>query len=76
MTSARAALLCGFILSGCSDHWTRLATTQQQADADQYQCQRENRYFSDGGVLGPQGDFAQEDMIRQCMRARGYSTAR
>ena len=61
------------LLGGCAERFVRSGATNQQADADLYQCRRENRNFSDGSVIGPHGDFAQEKMIRQCMRARGYA---
>ncbi len=59
-------------LAGCSERWTKIGVTDQRADADLYQCQRENRNASNGEVLGPNGDFAQEELVRQCMRAQGY----
>jgi len=65
-------IIAALFLVGCAETFTRGGVTQQQVDADFYQCQRENRNVSNGGLLGPQGDFAQEEMVRQCMRARGY----
>ena len=62
------------LFSDCADNWTRSGTTEQHADADLYLCQRENKNISDGSVVGPNGDLAQEEMVRQCMRARGYKT--
>lgn len=75
MRSRVPVFLALSLLAGCADQWTRPAATQQQIDTDLYYCQRENRNVSDGSVLGPQGDFAQESLVRQCMRARGYSLA-
>lgn len=62
-----------FGLAGCSDTFTRVGVSQQQADANLYACKRQNANLSDGSVVGPNGDFAQEAMVSQCMRARGYS---
>jgi hypothetical protein len=64
------------LLAGCAERFVQAGVTSRQADTDLYACQRENRNFSDGSVVGPHGDFAQEDLIRQCMRARGYSSQR
>jgi len=72
ITTGAIVIGAALILSGCADTFTRGGVTNQQADADLYQCQRENSRFSNGGVLGPQGDIAQQEMVRQCMRARGY----
>ena len=73
MTKTRIAILTGTLaLVGCSDKWTKYGVTDQHADMDLYQCQRENENVSDGSVVGPNGDFAQEELIRQCMRAHGY----
>lgn len=60
-------------LLGCADRFARSSISEQQANVDLYECQRENRNFSDGSIVGPHGDFAQEAMIRQCMHARGYT---
>jgi hypothetical protein len=60
------------LLSSCSGHWTKIGETDQQANIDFFQCKQENRNAHDGAVLGPNGDFAQEELLRQCMRARGY----
>jgi hypothetical protein len=60
------------VLSGCSDRWTKIGETDQQANIDLFQCKQESRNDRGGSVLGPNGDFAQEELVRQCMRARGY----
>jgi hypothetical protein len=65
-------ILIALALAGCVEQWTKIGVTDQRADADLYLCQRESAHFSDGPVAGPTGDFAQEEMVRQCMRARGY----
>jgi hypothetical protein len=68
----QAAALMVLLLSGCSDHWTKIGETDQQANIDLFQCKQENRKASDGSVLEPNRDFAQEELVRQCMRAKGY----
>lgn len=65
-------IIAMLLLCACADRWTKYGVTDQQANADFYQCRRENMNFSDGSVLGPRGDFAQEQMVDQCMRSRGY----
>ncbi len=60
------------LLSGCSDRWTKIGETDRQANVDLFQCKRENRNNNDGSVLDPNRDFAQEELVRQCMRAKGY----
>jgi hypothetical protein len=66
------AIILILLLAGCSDHWMKLEATQRQGDVDSYLCQYENKNFSDGSVIGPHGDLAQQEMIRQCMKAKGY----
>jgi hypothetical protein len=68
LTSYCALLL----LAGCLDRWTRTGVTEQQAEFDFYQCKRESSNINDSSGVGANGDFAQEEMIRQCMRSRGY----
>jgi hypothetical protein len=50
--------------------WNRLGlpTTQQQADADWYECQRANL----DPITGTMTIF-EEKMAKQCMAARGYT---
>jgi hypothetical protein len=60
------------LIAGCSDHWSKIGETDQQGNIDLFQCKQENRNARDGSILGPNGDFAQEELVRQCMRARGY----
>jgi hypothetical protein len=69
---AMKVILIALALAGCADQWAKIGVTDQQADVDFYLCKRENAHFSDGSIVGPTGDFAQEEMVRQCMRARGY----
>jgi outer membrane murein-binding lipoprotein Lpp len=65
----QAAALMVLLLSGCSDHCTKIA--DQQANIDLFRCKQENRKASDSSVLEPNRDFAQEELVRQCMRAKG-----
>jgi hypothetical protein len=59
------------LMSGCAGQWTRYGATQQQIDADLYQCKRQNVVLDDGSISS---GFMVEDLIAQCMRARGYRT--
>lgn len=59
------------LLAGCAPQWTRYGVTQQQADADMYQCKRQNVVLDTGSISDA---FMIEDLIAQCMRARGYHT--
>jgi hypothetical protein len=74
MATSRANLLLplSLLVAGCSDRWTKIGETDQQANIDLFQCKRENRNAGDGSVVGPNGEFAQEELVRKCMRARGY----
>jgi len=59
------ALLC---LAGCGTQYSKVGFSQQQFDADLYQCQKENPDL----VWGIGSD---EGLTQQCMRAKGYTTS-
>jgi hypothetical protein len=73
MATSGAHVLLSFslLVAGCSDNWTKIGETDQQANIDLFQCKRENRNAGDGYVVGPNGEFAQEGLVINCMRARG-----
>jgi hypothetical protein len=70
-------------LSGCSSetlyHWAKPGITQQQQDADWYQCTRENTTTgAEVSSLGGSTEVRQVqntnmEMVVQCMKARGYT---
>jgi hypothetical protein len=69
-SGAHVLLPLSLLVAGCSDHLTKIGETDQQANIDLFQCKRENRNAGDGSVVGPNGEFAPEELVRNCMRAR------
>jgi hypothetical protein len=77
------ALLVAAALAGCAKHrlyyWTKAGQTQQQQDADWYQCMRENTasgteistFAGDVAVHHSQDTYL--DVAVRCMKARGYT---
>lgn len=72
------ALAFASLVSGCAGvggaylishtiRWTKAGATQQQINADWYQCQRENQADAVSSTT-----VFQERMAKQCMAARGY----
>jgi hypothetical protein len=72
------------LLSGCESyqkiyHWTKPGLTQQQSDADWYQCVKENTtpgldvQTYGGDIEARRTQNTNDAMALQCMRARGYT---
>ena len=51
-------------------NFTKPGMTQQQLDADWYACRKENISDSQSGA-----SLSEEQMAKQCMAAKGYSSA-
>lgn len=68
---AYVLLPLSLLVAGCSDHWTKIGETDQQANIDLFQFKRHNRNAGEGSsVVGPNGEFAEEELVRNCMRGR------
>lgn len=74
MATSRAYVLLplSLLVAGCSDHWTKIGETDQQANIDLFQCKRENRNAVMALWLVLMEEFAQEQLVRNCILARGY----
>jgi hypothetical protein len=79
-----AGTLCAAALSWCESyrnfyHWTKPGLTQQQSDADWYQCVKENTAAGlevqnlGGDIETRPTQNTNEGMALQCMKARGYT---
>jgi len=76
-------LLVAAALAGCGTHrfhyWTKAGQTQQQQDADWYQCMRENTASGTeistfaGDVTVHRTQDTNLEMAVRCMKARGYT---
>jgi hypothetical protein len=77
-TLARSGMKTALVLAiaacvaGCTKttFYSRPGGTAQQANADLYQCKRENVMPGEAARLAITYD---EDMVKQCMAARGYT---
>jgi hypothetical protein len=62
-------------LAGCASsgpkrpEWTKPGATDAQLQAEKYDCMQRHAYNRPTGILGPKMD---ENLYRQCMRARGW----
>jgi hypothetical protein len=43
-------VVVSLLIAGCSDHWTKIGETEQQANIDLFQCKQKNRNVRDGSV--------------------------
>lgn len=73
------------VSSGCTNgfYYSKPGTTEQERNKDAYECQREATYYSSDSYLSgnnnqiygtsSSGPSVNENMMRQCLRARGYT---
>jgi hypothetical protein len=71
--------MISLLIAGCSDHWTKIGQTDEPPNIDLFRCKQENlfrckqenRNARDGSVRDSNRKFAQEELVKQCMRAGG-----
>ena len=69
------------ILAGCSSefHFGKPGASQQQRDKDAYECQKESLYSASNAKVNPYGGAASSgvevnwDLVKACLKARGYT---
>jgi hypothetical protein len=70
-----ATLAGALTLAGCAPHWVRVDGRPATVDVDIYECNREAARTPTLG-LGGWELLIRAGIAEQCMRARGYATAR